>query len=109
MSRSDVLLKCRNSGLAPAGGEAWEGRRPGNDRRLLADRRREKRFVRFLELSGVGMADGTDEESAYAGRLDMWIAWEAEEEAVNRIPHGGTANLSAPLSTCSVLFFGGFL
>jgi hypothetical protein len=25
------------------------------------------------------MADGTDEDSAYAARLDGWIAWETEE------------------------------
>jgi hypothetical protein len=91
MSRSHVLLKCDNPRLAAARAEAWEGRRPGNVRRLLADPRWEKRFVRFLELSGVGrtMADGTDEESAYAARLDTWIAWEAEEEAVDRLPPRG--------------------
>jgi hypothetical protein len=50
---------------------------------LLADPRWEKRFVRFLELSGVGrtLADGTDEESAYAARMDTWIAWETEDVA----------------------------
>jgi len=25
------------------------------------------------------MADGTDEESAYAARMDEWIAWEVRE------------------------------
>jgi hypothetical protein len=42
---------------------------------------RERRFVRFLELSGVGrtVADGTDEDSAHAARMDGWIAWETEE------------------------------
>jgi hypothetical protein len=40
-----------------------------------------KAIVRFLELSGVGriMADGTDEDAAYAARLDGWIAWETAE------------------------------
>jgi len=48
---------------------------------LLANPRWERRFVRFLELSGVGrtMADGTDEDGAHAARMDEWIAWETEE------------------------------
>jgi hypothetical protein len=48
--------------------------------------------VRFLELSGVGrtLADGTDEESAYAARMDTWIAWETEEvvEVERSTPRG---------------------
>ena len=38
----------------------------------------ERRIVRFLELSRVGrmMADGTDEESAHATRMDEWVVWE---------------------------------
>jgi hypothetical protein len=44
----------------------------------------EKRLLRFLELSGVGrvVADGSDEDGAWARRMDSWIVWEAEEEAV---------------------------
>jgi hypothetical protein len=39
---------------------------------LLANPRWERRFVKFLELSGVGrtMADGTDEDGVYAARMD---------------------------------------
>jgi hypothetical protein len=42
---------------------------------LLANLRWE-RFVKFLELSGVGrvMADGTDEDDARAARMDEWVA-----------------------------------
>ena len=49
---------------------------------LLASPRWERRFVRFLELSGVGrvMADGSDEECAHAARMDGWIVWEASDE-----------------------------
>jgi hypothetical protein len=67
--------------VAVARAEAWEGKNRGTVRRLLADPRWEKRFVRFLELSGVGrtLADGTDKESAYAARMDTWIAWGTEE------------------------------
>jgi hypothetical protein len=86
MSRAHVLLNCRNHRVVAARVEAWEGKSPGSVRRLLADPRWEKRFVRFLELSGVGrtLADGTDEESAYAARMDTWIAWETEEVEVER-------------------------
>jgi hypothetical protein len=91
MTRSQVLLNCRNPKLIASRIEAWEGRNPGNVRRLLTDPKWEKRFVRFLELSGVGrtVVDGTDEESAFAARMDTWIAWETEEEATDRI---GLAN-----------------
>jgi hypothetical protein len=64
-------------------GREESGQRPG----LLADLRWEKRFVHFLELSGVGrtLADGVDEESAYAARMDTWIVWETEDaEMVER-------------------------
>jgi hypothetical protein len=42
--------------------------------------------VKFLELSGVGkvMADGTDEEGAYAARMDEWVVWEAVVETAPR-------------------------
>ena len=78
MSRSHTLLHCKNPKLATARREAWEGKNPGGVRVLLANPRWERRFVRFLELSGVGrtMKDGTDEESAYASRMDEWVAWE---------------------------------
>jgi hypothetical protein len=97
MTRSHVLLNCQSPRLVAARAEAWEGGSHGNVRRFLADPRWEKRFVRFLELSGVGwtLADGTDEESAYAARMDTWIAWETEEEAADRIPRGGMARLFA--------------
>jgi hypothetical protein len=75
---SFTTLSCKG-GSARA--EAWEGKSPGSVRRLLADPRWERRFVHFLELSGVGrtLADGVDEESAYASRMDTWIAWETDE------------------------------
>jgi hypothetical protein len=92
MSRAHVLLNCRNPRVAAARAEAWEGKSPGSARRLLADPRWERRFVHFLELSGVGrtMADGVDEESAYASRMDTWIAWEADEatEVESLAPRG---------------------
>jgi hypothetical protein len=77
MTRSHILLHCRNAKLVAARVEAWEGKNPGGVRVLLANPRWERRFVRFLELSGVGrtMADGTDEESAHAARMDEWVAW----------------------------------
>jgi hypothetical protein len=45
----------------------------------------EKRFLKFLELSGVGkvLEDGADVEEARASRLDRWIAWEAEERVAH--------------------------
>jgi hypothetical protein len=78
MSRAHVPLNCR---VAAARTEAWEGKNSGNVRRLLANPRWEKRFVHFLELSRVGrtLADRIDEESAYAARMDTWIAWEMED------------------------------
>jgi hypothetical protein len=73
----------------PPGGRGQDGSLGGERsgkcpvRRLLADPRWEKRLVHFLELSGVGrtLADGVDEESAYAARMDTWVAWETEEAA----------------------------
>jgi len=78
ITRSHVLLHCRNPKLVAARLEAWEEKNPGGVRVLLANPRWERRFVRFLELSGVGMtmADGTDEEAAHAARMDEWIVWE---------------------------------
>jgi hypothetical protein len=55
--------------------EAWEGKEPGGIRVLLASPRCERRFLRFLELSGVGrvMANGADEDDVAMGE---WIVWE---------------------------------
>jgi hypothetical protein len=97
MSRVHVLMNCRNPQVMAARAEAWEEKNPGSVRRLLADPRWEKRFVRFLELSGVGrtLADGTDEESVYAARMDTWIAWETEDVVeVERSTLGVTARIS---------------
>ena len=54
---------------------------PGGVRVLLANPRWGRRFLKFLELSGVGgmIADGTDEDGARATAMDEWIVWEAEE------------------------------
>jgi hypothetical protein len=53
---------------------------------LLANSGWERRFVKFLELSGVGrvIADGTDEDKAHAARMDEWVAWEAVERIAPR-------------------------
>jgi hypothetical protein len=53
---------------------------------LLANPRWERRFVKFLELSGVGrvIADGTDEDGARAARMDEWVVWEKVERAAPR-------------------------
>jgi hypothetical protein len=37
------------------------------------------------------VADGTNEGSAYAARIDAWVAREAEEKAAGGILLGGTA------------------
>jgi hypothetical protein len=84
MTRSHVLLHCPNAKLQAARSEAWEGKNPGRVRVLLANPRWERRFVKFLELSGVGRviaADGTDEDAA---RMDEWVAWETVEGAAPR-------------------------
>jgi hypothetical protein len=53
---------------------------------LLATPRWEQRFVKFLELCGVGrvVAGGTDEDGARAARMDEWVVWETVERAVPR-------------------------
>ena len=78
MTWSHVPPHCKNPKLTAARLEAWEGKNPGGVRVLLANPRWERRFVRFLELSGVRrtMRNGTDEESAYATRMDEWMTWE---------------------------------
>jgi len=67
--------------------KAWEGRDPGGARILPSNPRWEKRLVKFLELSGVGwlMADGVDEDEAWAERMDGRIVWEAGEGRGRRI------------------------
>jgi hypothetical protein len=86
MTRSHVLLHCPNAKLRAARMEAWEGKTPGDVRVLLANPRWERCLVKFVELSGVGrvMADRTDEDGAYAARMDEWVAWEAVEGAAPR-------------------------
>jgi len=61
--------------------EVWEGMDPGGVRVLVANPRWERRFLKFLELSGEGrvMADGLDEDGARTVRMDEWVVWEAEE------------------------------
>jgi hypothetical protein len=80
MTRSRVLLHCPYERLGTPRTEAWEGRGPGGVHVLLANSRWEKWLLRFLELSGVGriVADGTDDEEAWARKMDDW---EAGEEA----------------------------
>jgi hypothetical protein len=83
MTRSHALLQCPNAQLRAATTEAWEGKDPGGVRVLLANPRWERRLVKFLELSGVRrmMADETDEDGAYAAKMDEWVAWEAVKGA----------------------------
>jgi hypothetical protein len=91
-------MNCRNPQVVAARIEAWEGKTPGSVCRFLAEPRWEKRFVRFLELSGMRrtLSDGTDEESAYATRMDTSIAWEMEDGvAVARSTPGMTARTSS--------------
>jgi hypothetical protein len=84
MTHSHVLLHGRSASLVAARTEAWEDRDIGGVRVLLANPRWEERLLRFLELSGVGrvVASGTDEDEAWARRMDDWIVWEVREEAV---------------------------
>jgi len=53
---------------------------------LLANPRWERRFVRFLELSGTGrtVADGIDEDGARAARMDERMIWETRDVAAPR-------------------------
>jgi len=69
MTRSHVLLHCPNEKLAAARAEAREGKNPGGVRVLLANPKWERRFVCFLELSGVGRTMA-DEDGARATRMD---------------------------------------
>jgi len=54
---------------------------------LLANPRWERRFVKFLELTGVGrtMADGTDEDGAHVARMDEWVAWGTKSGALGAL------------------------
>ena len=81
MTQSHVLLHCKNPKLMAARLEPREGKNPGGVRASV-NPRWERRFVRFLELSRVGrtMKDGTDEESAYATRMDEWWRGKRSEE-----------------------------
>jgi hypothetical protein len=78
MTRSHVLLHCPNPRLRAARAEAKD---PRGVRVMLVNPRWEQRFVKFLELSGVGrvVADGTDEDQARATRMDEWVVWETVE------------------------------
>jgi hypothetical protein len=51
---------------------------------LFANPRWERRFLHFLDLSGVGrvMDDGEDEEETRAAKMDGWIIWENKEDMV---------------------------
>jgi hypothetical protein len=81
MACSHLLLHCQSANLVAARTKAWDDRDPEV---LLANPRWKKRLLRFLELSGVGRvdADGTDEDEAWARKMDNWIVWEVREEAV---------------------------
>jgi hypothetical protein len=59
------------------------GKNPGGVRVLLSNTRWERRFAKFLELSGVGrvIAGGTDEDGVHTARMDQWVAWETVERA----------------------------
>jgi hypothetical protein len=72
MTRLHALLQCTNSKLRAAREQAREQKDPNNIGVLLGNPRWEERFLRFLELSGVGreVDDGTDEDEARAARLD---------------------------------------
>jgi hypothetical protein len=86
MTRSHALPHWPNARLRVARVEASEDMNPGGVRVLFANPRWERRMVKSLELSGVGgmMADGTDEDRAYAATVDEWIAWETVEGTVPR-------------------------
>jgi hypothetical protein len=72
MTCSRVLLHCLNERVRSARVEAWEEKDPGGVREFLANPRWERRFVKFLELSGVRrtIVDGIDEDGARVARMD---------------------------------------
>jgi hypothetical protein len=63
------MLHCPSAKLRTARAKAWE---VGGVRVLLANPRWERRFVKFVELSGVGRVMA-DEDGAYAARMDDWV------------------------------------
>jgi len=73
MTRSHVLLHYPNARIAAAGLEVWENRDLGGARVLLSNPRWEGRFLRFLELSGVGgiMEKGEDAEASRVNRRQL--------------------------------------
>jgi hypothetical protein len=83
-----TLESNRDTSLAAARVEAWEGRNPSSIGVLLSSPRWEGRLLRYLELSGVGrfMEGGIEEDEAHAAKMDRWIVWEAEEEGARRSP-----------------------
>jgi hypothetical protein len=85
-ARMSCFIHCPNEKLRAARVEAWEGKDPGGVRVLLANPRWERRFVKFLELSGVGrvIADGTDEDGARGAKMDEWVVWETVEKIAPR-------------------------
>jgi hypothetical protein len=113
MTRAHVLMNCRNPQVVAARAEAWGGgETPGSVWRLLADPRWEKRFVRFLELSGVGGLWRTGRTRSLRmprgwirglrGRRKMWWKWR------DLLPPGVTARTSSPLSTCALFLLSFF-
>ena len=108
MTRSHVLLHCRNARLVEAWRAAWEfdGKSPGGLKVLLSSPRWERRLLRFLELSEVGkiMKDGVGEEERTA-RLGGWIAWEAEEGSWRISNFSRSAAAHYPF-TCTVFIKG---
>jgi len=62
----------------------------------------------FLKYNQRTMADGTDEESAYAARMDEWIAWESRG-ARDGIARRGRLNRSTILISFlfSLFLYGG--
>jgi len=80
---------CPNEHLRGARAEAREGKDPGGVRVLLPNPKWERRFLLFLELSGVGrtMVDGTDEDAARAAAMDEWIVWKTDERTAPEAQH----------------------
>ena len=77
-----TLHECQ---IARARAEAWEGKHPGSIRALPSNPRWERRLLRFLELSGVGIMVGDEGvEKTRAARLDRRIAWEVEDRVARQ-------------------------
>jgi hypothetical protein len=86
MTRSHVLLHCPNAKLRAAREKAWEGKTPGGVRVLVGQSQVGAATCEVPGAVGVGrvMADGTDEDGAYAARMDEWVAWETVEGTAPR-------------------------